>query len=656
MRIFILSSFLWLFVLSSVIAQEATPYTDSLLRLVPQSHDTIKIKLYKEIASEYAGNNFAEAVKYGEKALQIAEKRGMPLNVGNLLDLLGSIYSHQGGYTKGLEYKLKALDIYKRIGNKRGLAQLNNNVGVLHFRNQSYQQALYHYQLALQVAVEIEDEPSESTYLLNIGEVYQKIHLWDKGIEYELKSLKISEKLGIGDNKAYGYGILGQIFKAQGKFEQAIEYQNKAIFIFNHLQDKVAEAEYLIRIAETYQAQRDTKNALHFAEKGLKVAEEVKVIEWVKEALHVMSDIYAVQGDTIAAYRYHKRYASLKDSIFNESMIKQLAQLQSLYKTSEQQARIDLLTKDKVIQDEEAQIRNIFLIVFIIGFVLITLLLWVVFRSNKRKKRDNALLQLQKNEIEDINKDINASILYAKRIQDAILPTEAQLQYHLPAHFILFQPRDIVSGDFYWFQEKDGLLFFAAIDCTGHGVPGAFMSMMGDALLNQIVLDKNLTHPDLILNEMHREIRKTLRQDDNENKDGMDLALVVIDSPQRVLEFAGAHCPLILIQNNTLEYIKGDRLSVGGFQPEKERIFQRKLFPHDVPTTFYIFSDVYQDPFGGENMRKFSIARFRDLLLKIHLEEPAAQKAHLLKEFTSWSEQGNEKQIDDVLVIGVKIA
>ncbi|TAE15000.1 MAG: serine/threonine protein kinase, partial [Bacteroidetes bacterium] len=280
---------------------------------------------------------------------------------------------------------------------------------------------------------------------------------------------------------------------------------------------------------------------------------------------------------------------------------------------------------------------------------------WVLYRANRRKKRDNALLQTQKNEIQRINDDITASIAYAKRIQEAMLPTQTQLQHFLPEHFILFQPRDVVSGDFYWFQEKEGLLFLSAIDCTGHGVPGAFMSMMGDALLNQIVLDKALKHPDLILNEMHREIRKTLRQEDNENKDGMDLAIVVLDIAQKRLEFAGAHCPLVLIQDQKLHYVKGDRLSVGGFQPELERVFTRQTFSLDSPTVFYIFSDGYQDQFGGKDRRKFSIARFREMLLEIHNLPAKQQKDHLQIQINAWSKESNEKQIDDRLVIGVKV-
>lgn len=642
----------WL-VSQETVAQSENPYADSLIRLLPTVHDTVKVKVYHELSGEFSNRDFAKSIHYAEEGLALAKKLQNHEVIGHSLDVIGSVYSQQGGYAKGLEYKLKALEVYKESGNKKGIMIVNNNVGVLHFRNQNYQQAIYHYRRALETAEELHSQENISTYLLNIGEVYQKQKLWDKAIEYELASLKISEKLGIGDNRAYAYGILGQVYKEQGKFEKAIDYQKKTIEIFNRLQDPMAEAEYLIRIAETYQAKRDIPNALVYAQKGLDLATKIKSIEWLKEAYAALADIHVARGDTITAYKFHKKYAALKDTMLNESMVKQLAQLQTLYQTSEQQARIDLLTKDKIIQDEAIQIRNLLLFFFIGGFILIGLFVRLLYKNNVQKKRDNALLQIQKNEIEKFNEDITASIVYAKRIQDAMLPALAQVQKHLPAHFILFQPRDVVSGDFYWFQEKNGLLFLSAIDCTGHGVPGAFMSMMGDALLNQIVLDKHLQHPDLILNQMHREIRKTLRQEDNENKDGMDLSLVVINKATQTLEFAGAHCPMVLIQRKELQYIKGDRLSVGGFQPEKERIFTRKIFSIAEPTHFYLFSDGYQDQFGGAERRKFSIARFRELLLEIHLMDFEAQKEYLAQTYHAWINQSHEKQIDDVLVIGV---
>ncbi len=647
--------------LSVGIAQDSH-YADSLLKVLPTAVDSIKFKIYKELAIEYRSLNFAKSIEYGEKAYQLALYKDDKYGMANILDMIGSVYDHQGGYVKSLEYKLKALDIYSELGNKKGIAQINNNVGVLHFRHQDYAQALTYYQAALKTAEEVKDEESISTYQLNIGEVHQKRGDWDKAIAYELASLKISEKIGITDNRAYSYGILGQVYKAQGKFTKAIEYQTRALALFRKIPDVVAESEYLIRLSEAYTAMKDFDNALKFCQEGLVKAQANQAVDWVKEGYFTLAQIYEAQNNIPLAYLYQKKYITLKDSLLSESMVRQVAQFQTLYKISDQQARIDVLTKDQtilkkneIIKNEEIQLRNLLLLIFLGGILSIFLVVGILYVANHRKQKDNRLLEQQKNKIQKINDNITDSIMYAKRIQDAMLPTEAQMFAHLPTHFVFFQPRDVVSGDFYWFQEKDGLIFLSAIDCTGHGVPGAFMSMLGDALLNQIVLDKGIVHPDLILNEMHREIRKTLRQDNNDNKDGMDLGVVVLDLQAKVLEFAGAHCPLVLIQAGKLQFIKGNRLSVGGFQPELERVFVRQTFSVEEPTIFYLFSDGYQDQFGGENRRKFSSNRFRELLLEIHTLPTEVQKQRLKDEVTTWRNQAKETQIDDMLVIGVQV-
>lgn len=262
-------------------------------------------------------------------------------------------------------------------------------------------------------------------------------------------------------------------------------------------------------------------------------------------------------------------------------------------------------------------------------------------------------IESQKEEIQKTSQKITSSINYGKRIQDAILPSKKAMQAAFDELFVLYRPRDIVSGDFYWFTEVENKIVIAAVDCTGHGVPGAFMSMIGNDLLNEIVILLGHTEPGEILNELHRSIRDELRQTETGNRDGMDMALCVIDKEEKVLRFAGAKNPLIYIQGDKLRKISGDKLPVGGVQKAAERRFTTHEVAINQPTTFYIFSDGYQDQFGGEDGRKFMVRRFRDLLyqsrnLPLHLQ------AELLEEaLNSW--QGARKQTDDVLVMGFRI-
>lgn len=263
----------------------------------------------------------------------------------------------------------------------------------------------------------------------------------------------------------------------------------------------------------------------------------------------------------------------------------------------------------------------------------------------------------QKLEIEEKNQNITESILYAHNIQLSILPSEDLIKSALPNSFIYFKPRDVVSGDFYWFYEfKDAneeKIVIAAIDCTGHGVPGALMSMIGNGLLNDIVKVRKILDPGLILNELHKGVRIALNQDHTDIRDGMDMALCVIDQTNAKLQFAGAMNSIFYIQDNTLNEIKGNRKSIGGTQSEEVRVFSTNTIAIDKTTSFYICSDGYFHQFGGEFNKKFSTKKFKELLLEIHSLEMSEQKTKLQDTMDTWIGQSN--QIDDMLVIGVKI-
>jgi len=276
-------------------------------------------------------------------------------------------------------------------------------------------------------------------------------------------------------------------------------------------------------------------------------------------------------------------------------------------------------------------------------------------------------------EIEIKNKDITDSINYSKRIQDASLSPK-ELKYKLFQDiFVLFKPKDIVSGDFYWYTEKDGKKLIASCDCTGHGVPGALMSMLGNNILNRIVNEKGITSPDEILNQLHKEVRKELNQGEHSgSKDGMDIALVVFNTENEI-EFAGAQRPLWIIkktedagmkfENDPLQQlinkdyqlieIKADKFSIGGTQTETERIFTKHKIILSKGDSIYIFSDGFVDQFGGSEGKKFMSKRFKDLLLVNYSVPMMDQEKNIIKAFESW--KGSREQVDDILVIGIKI-
>ncbi|UCG28629.1 MAG: SpoIIE family protein phosphatase [Bacteroidales bacterium] len=300
---------------------------------------------------------------------------------------------------------------------------------------------------------------------------------------------------------------------------------------------------------------------------------------------------------------------------------------------------------------------------FYLAIIILLILLFIRYRTKNLKKANRILqekqrasleVEKQKEELSVKNKNITDSINYAKKIQEAMLPSNSFFKRLFPQSFIFYRPKDIVSGDFYWVNGKKDKVFVTAVDCTGHGVPGAFMSMIGFEILAKIINDQGIEQPAEILNILSDAIEETFSkgEDDITLKDGMDIAFCVIDRKEKILQFAGAFNPLYLLRDNTLTEIKGDRMSVGITEGPEKLKFTNHIIPLEENDVFYIFSDGYADQFGGPNGKKFMYRRFRHLLLTIHRLEMKDQLTFLEDSFDSWV--GNLDQIDDVLIIGVK--
>ncbi|HEX2920080.1 MAG TPA: SpoIIE family protein phosphatase [Bacteroidales bacterium] len=277
------------------------------------------------------------------------------------------------------------------------------------------------------------------------------------------------------------------------------------------------------------------------------------------------------------------------------------------------------------------------------------------YELEEKVKERTIRIEKQKEEIQEQKKHITDSIFYARRIQNAILPSFLHINKYLKDYFILYMPKDIVSGDFYWMHETGGHVMIAAVDCTGHGVPGAFMSIVGFNQLNHAVNVKNARKAGEILDALNEGVITTLNENKAESsiKDGMDMALCVFDIENGVAQFAGANNPLILVRNNEIFKYKGDRFPIGVFEGVKQQKFQNNEIPLKKGDCFYLFSDGYEDQFGGEDNKKFMSRRFEALLLEISPLPPAQQKEVLIERLSSW--MGSNEQVDDILVIGIRI-
>jgi serine phosphatase RsbU (regulator of sigma subunit) len=352
------------------------------------------------------------------------------------------------------------------------------------------------------------------------------------------------------------------------------------------------------------------------------------------------------------------------------------------FKTEKKEQEIQMLTKDQQLKDEKIARRNSVIWVISCGGVVFLVLVILIMRAYRKQRRMFNLVKRQKEEITDKNLMLNQqneeiiaqrdeiekqrnqlenthrqmtdSIHYARRIQRAVLPPEDYVTKTLPEHFILFLPRDIVSGDFYWAFIRENELIVAAVDCTGHGVPGAFMSMLGITFLNEIALRSQVSSAHEILNQLRSSVMKALHQTGKggEAQDGMDIALCIVSDKNKTLQFSGANSPLWILRNNQINEFPGDRMPIGYFEKAAESFtcVEIQLQTDDI---IYIFTDGYFDQFGGSNSRKLGRKGFKHLLIEIQDKSMEEQKILLRNKFIQWKD--NNSQLDDVLVIGIKI-
>ncbi|MGE4290258.1 MAG: tetratricopeptide repeat protein [Salinivirgaceae bacterium] len=538
----------------------------------------------------------------------------------------------------------------------------------------------------------------------NIGVIYTDLEELEFALEYFNKSLSLRRKIGDKTEIAAGLFDVAYILQVMGFYDDAIKQLNEALTIATELKNSRLIMDCYQLLSLNYEQNGNLRKSKEFAAKAqeyeIYLQEESMKEQFTSEVIETQKQVAKTEEEKRLAAELFKLqqliYEQTQDSLGLAIRAKQdsLSYAQELSRTRSLQ--IENLNKEKELTrvrllEQEAKARNQQLIIGMvaIGLGLMVILAVVMLRANRARQRANKKLEKQNKEIVEKseqlgsamrkiahqNQNITQSINYAKGIQKALLPKPGQLNDFIKDSFILFKPRDIVSGDFYWFREIDSKsdifkifgmhrrdtetnqnnapkkLAVSAVDCTGHGVPGAFMSMIGYNLLDEIT-NKGITRPDLILEELHRGVRFTLKQKETSNQDGMDMALCVIDREEKTLEFAGAKNPLIYISNDHVEQIKGDKNGIGGKNDDHK--FTLHKIEVNGPTWFYLFSDGYIDQFGGDNGRKFMIKNFREMIAEIYQWPMEQQKEHLEKELKSW--MGTKyNQIDDVLVIGFKL-
>ncbi len=617
------------------------------------------IKYKKGIANSYYYIGFVYYNQFSYKtahdfflvALKNYEEIGDQQQVANLYNIIGTIYETQGDFSNAVKSYLRGLKTYEIIGDKLGIADSYNNIGVI-YKNQGFKDmALENYLKSLKIYNEIGDKEKVASAYNNIGVVYYNQHNYNKSLESHKISLKISEEIGDKQGMGDNYSNIGNIYWNQEDYEQALDYHLKSLKIRTETEDKFGMAISWNNIGIVYVKQKKFEESYYYLNQALILAKEIGNKDLMKEFYSSLSELYEKKGDYKQAYNYHKLYADIKDTLLNEQSNKQIAEMNAKYESEKKEKDILLLTKDKDIQQAEIGKQKLIRNSSIGALVFALLLAFVLFNRFYITRK-------QKKIIESQNFQIVESINYSKKIQDALLPSIESMRKSIPDLFLFYEPKDIVSGDFYYLKEFEKYTLLACVDCTGHGVPGGFMSTLGSLLLDKIANDETLS-PSEILNKLSDEIIRVLHQQDGgEIQDGMDLSICLIDRNNRKIEFSGARNGIIIVTNNQAKRYKADLLPVGGNYMKKgipiERNFKTQSISINANDWIYMYTDGFMEQVGGTEGIPMNYMQFENRLINVSKQRNPLDKICILQtELDDW--RGIHERDDDILIIGFQI-
>jgi serine phosphatase RsbU (regulator of sigma subunit) len=612
---------------------------------------------------------YPRAISIYKEAISIAQKINFTIKLAWLFNRLSAAYYYQGDYEVALQNYVKTSEYAKKTNNKNTLIEAYNGMASIYMAKSDFSNTEKYYEEALTIAHDIADTSTIALIENNLGVMYGAKHNYNESMMHYKSALEIYQTIKDSSSIALALVNIGNCNSSMGILEAALKSYNQALDIYFRSNDKNGLALCYTDIGVLFSHHKDFSSAIEFFNKALEIANEIGRKEVKRVSYQELANIYYQTAKYQKAYDYYKMYSDMKDSLFNESNARSMNEIQTKYETEKKENEIVRLNLQSEAQTARNKQRDILTYFIATALLLVLVIVFVVYRQNKITQKTNKELvemngairkqkrqiENQKLIVENQNKEITDSINYARQIQQAILPSDLVISKALPDHFILYKPKAIVSGDFYFFAENKNNIFMAAVDCTGHGVPGAFMSMIGHNLLTQIINEKDINDPGEILNQLHKSVRHVLQQDSEkaENRDGMDIALMAISKNFKTLEYAGANRPLYLVRENVIKETKGDKFPIGGLQYELERKFSTHSIKLQKKDTIYLFSDGYADQFGGEKGKKFMVKNLQKTLLDVHSLPLNKQKDKLDTVIESW--RGNLEQIDDILLIGVEI-
>ena len=578
----------------------------------------------------YKGSNNSQALNSIMKSMQISAATKDSASLSNDFNIIGIIHLDMKAYEKAREYWLKGLEINVLTKNEENNINSYGNLGNVEAELHKYDSALLYFNKSLYLSKKYKDFHSEVSSLMNIGDVYIRMKNFPQALDYTHQSMDEAQKTGFGMKNPKLYLNLGLIYTGIKNFKKAHENYDISLRI----------------------------------EEGIKNPDEYRQI------YDGLSKLYAAENNFTKAYEYHQLFSNYSDSVYNSENLQAMSDIKTKYEVEKKEGDFKVQTEKEELRNEaELRKQKLIQIFLLVGFVMLAFVAFFIFRGYRIKKKANDVITKQKEEIENKNIQLEAayteiqdSINYAQLIQQASLPAIEKLKDAFPDSAVVYRPKNIVSGDFYYFHEvlenNKHSFILAVCDCTGHGVPGAFMSLIGIEQLNKIVGERKIYKPSLILDALHTGVREALKQDVNESRDGMDVILCKItpDKNETVIEYAGANRPLWIFKKNddiySFEEIKADKRAIGGLETSEQQNFTNQNITLKKGDSIYCSTDGYADQFGGDKGKKLMVKKFQSLLLEIGNHPMSVQEKEIVDCYKNW--KGKLEQVDDVCVIGMK--
>jgi serine phosphatase RsbU (regulator of sigma subunit)/tetratricopeptide (TPR) repeat protein len=630
---------------------------------------------YNNIATIYQKQGDIQvALDYMKKSLALHQAENNKDGVANLYNNMGSIYNSLGDVKKAIELFQLSLKMREEIGDKADIAVSLNNLAYMLQHQGDGKQAQFYFNKSLLMRKLTGDKYGEATTYNNIGCLYEDMGKSDKANEAFEKGLSLYKELGDKDGVSAIYHNLASNRMRSKKYDEAVEYYLLTIPLKKELNDREGLSLAYSMLATTYLRMGKTEEALKYSTEGFKIANDLGYPVSIKNSADALRKVYLEKGDYKNAYEMYELYNKMDDSTENLANRKAAAKAQLKYEF-EKKAVADSLkvVEEKKVSEAKLEQEKTIKYSLYVGLFLVAVFAVFIFNRFKVTQKQNKIIEEQKVIVEEKQKEILDSIQYAQQIQKTLLANHEMANKIIPDSFVMFKPKDIVSGDFYWatsvrskefgveskkikdsnvseFRTTNSQLFYLAVcDSTGHGVPGAFMSLLNISFLNEAINEKNILQPNEVFNHVRKRLIDSISQEGRQ--DGMDGVLICIKENENKISYSAAHNAPLVVRGKEIIHLSADKMPIG--KGEKMDSFKLFDFKYEKGDVLYLFTDGFADQFGGPKGKKFRYKQMEELILEVAQKDVQLQRQHFEESFENW--KGELEQIDDVCVLGIRL-